>query len=232
MVKKGVFDFEGEEWDDVSNEAKDLIKSLICKPERRLTADEALQHNWIKSLAKNSKMEKLGKINLEAIKKFQHHKKLKQAALTAIAVQANPNDIKQLKDTFKALDKNGDGSLTFEELKSGLANVKNGDEILEILKAADTDKSGTIDYTEFIAATIDAQVYMREENLRAAFMMFDTDNSGKIDCTEVKQLLAGDEYKDQITSQQIEQVIAEVDVNGDGEIDFEEFLTMMRKIRN
>ena len=42
MVKKGVFDFEGEEWDDVSNEAKDLIKSLICKPERRLTADEAL----------------------------------------------------------------------------------------------------------------------------------------------------------------------------------------------
>ena len=61
-----------------------------------------------------------------------------------------------MKDTFKALDKNGDGSLTFDELKSGLASVKNGEEILEILKAADTDKSGTIDYTEFIAATIDA----------------------------------------------------------------------------
>ena len=70
MVKKGVFDFDGEEWDDVSNEAKDLIKNLICKPERRLTAEEALQHNWIRSLAKNSKTEKLAKLNLDAIKKF------------------------------------------------------------------------------------------------------------------------------------------------------------------
>lgn len=42
MVKKGEFDFDGEEWDDVSNDAKDLIKKLITKPERRFTADEAL----------------------------------------------------------------------------------------------------------------------------------------------------------------------------------------------
>lgn len=42
MVKKGVFDFDGEEWEEVSHEAKDLIKNLICKPEKRLTAEEAL----------------------------------------------------------------------------------------------------------------------------------------------------------------------------------------------
>ena len=50
MVKKSKFDFEGEEWDNVSSEAKDLIKKLITKPERRLTAEEALQHKWIKNL--------------------------------------------------------------------------------------------------------------------------------------------------------------------------------------
>ena len=44
MVKKGNFDFEGEEWEDVSSDAKDLINKLVCKPERRLTAGEALQH--------------------------------------------------------------------------------------------------------------------------------------------------------------------------------------------
>mmetsp|Transcript_106773 Transcript_106773/g.147814 ORF Transcript_106773/g.147814 Transcript_106773/m.147814 type:complete len:92 (+) Transcript_106773:7-282(+) len=38
MVQKGAFDFDGEEWDEVSNDAKDLIKKLITKPERRLTA--------------------------------------------------------------------------------------------------------------------------------------------------------------------------------------------------
>ena len=38
MVKKGAFDFDGEEWDEVCMEAKDLIKKLIAKPERRLSA--------------------------------------------------------------------------------------------------------------------------------------------------------------------------------------------------
>lgn len=120
MVKKSEFDFDGEEWEDVSNDAKDLIKKLICKPERRLTAAEALQHNWIKTLAKNSKMDKLGKLNVDALKKFQYHQKLKQAALTAIAVHLNPKDIKQLKDVFKSLDRNGDGCLNLEELRQGL----------------------------------------------------------------------------------------------------------------
>ena len=46
-VKKGSFTFE-EDWDEVSTEAKNLIKNLITKPERRLTAEEALNHPWIK----------------------------------------------------------------------------------------------------------------------------------------------------------------------------------------
>ena len=150
MVKKGEFDFDGEEWDDVSNDAKDLIHKLICKPERRLTAGEALQHPWIKTLAKNSKLDKLERINIDSLKKFQHHQKLKQAALTAIAVHINPKEIKKLKDAFKSLDKNGDGSLNLEELRQGLSEIKNGEEILALMQAADTDKSGTINYTGMV----------------------------------------------------------------------------------
>ena len=61
-------------------------------------------------------------------------------------------------------------------------------------------------------------------------MMFDSDGSGQIDAKEIKMLLEGDEFKDEINSDQLEKVISEVDMNGDGEIDFEEFLTMMRTI--
>ena len=67
------------------------------------------------------------------------------------------------------LDDNGDGSLTLDELAKGLQENQNGEHLLELLKSADTDGSGEINYTEFIAATIDANVFMREDYLRTAF---------------------------------------------------------------
>lgn len=91
--------------------------------------------------------QKLNKINIEALKKFQHHQKLKQAALTAIAVHLSPKDIVHLKEVFRSLDHNKDGCLNLEELRSGIADMKNGDELIELLCAADTDKNGTINYT-------------------------------------------------------------------------------------
>lgn len=47
---KGKFDFDGEEWEEVSKDAKDLIKKMICKPERRLSAQEVLDHKWVKQM--------------------------------------------------------------------------------------------------------------------------------------------------------------------------------------
>ena len=59
--------------------------------------------------------------------------------------------------------------------------------------------------------------------------MFDTDGSGKIDSQELNVLLSGEEFKDIYTAEQLAEAIAEVDNNGDGEIDFEEFMAMMKK---
>ena len=58
-----------------------------------------------------------------------------------------------------------------------------------MLKAADTDGSGEIDYNEFLAATIDPKVFMREGYLKTAFQMFDKDGSGKIDAHEIAVFL-------------------------------------------
>ena len=60
--------------------------------------------------------------------------------------------------------------------------------------------------------------------------MFDTDNSGKIDADELKQMLSGEEFKDVYTEEQLIAAIGEVDDNGDGEIDFEEFMAMMKNV--
>lgn len=61
------------------------------------------------------------------------------------------------------------------------------------MKSADTDGSGEIDYSEFIAATINENIFMREDYMKSAFDMFDKDGSGKIDKDELKMLLQGDE---------------------------------------
>ena len=137
---KGTFDFEGEEWEEVSKDAKDLIKKMICKPERRLSAQEVIEHKWVKAMtSEDSKIAKtnLAKIkNVNGLKKTQHYTKMQQAAMTAIAVQAGPDDIKELKEIFLAIDKNGDGSLSFEEIEEGLKRLKINDweQILENLK--------------------------------------------------------------------------------------------------
>ena len=74
-----------------------------------------------------------------------------------------------------------------------------------MLQAADTDKSGFIDYTEFIAATIDARIYLRDDYVRTAFDMFDKDGSGTISKSEVKQMLhSGDGLNKTTTDKQIE----------------------------
>ena len=128
-----------------------------------------------------------------------------------------------------SLDVNGDGSLSMEELTKSLKGQENGDQILELMKSADTDGSGEINYTEFLAATMDANIYLREDYLKTAFMMFDEDNSGKIDNEEVVKLLSGDDLQNLVSKDAIGKAMAEIDANGDGEIDFEEFMEMMKK---
>ena len=47
-VQRGELRFDEEEWSEISKEAKDLIKRMVCKKEKRLTAQEALKHKWFK----------------------------------------------------------------------------------------------------------------------------------------------------------------------------------------
>jgi calcium-dependent protein kinase len=212
-------------WDKISADVKDLITKMLADPAHRLTAEQVLNHTWVLNNAPNSS-ESILNLNVENLKNYRNINKLKKAVLVFIASRLNESDIKNLKETFNSIDKNQDGTLTLEEIKSGVSQLKNNSNlnIEEIFKSIDTDGSGVINYTEFLAASIDQNVYLKEERLYEAFKMFDKDDSGKISIDEVKQIMKEDD------DAKIQEIIKKYDLNNDGEIDYAEFLNMMTKI--
>jgi len=172
------------------------------------------------------------------LKGFSVMNKLKKASLNVIATQLSDNAIKELKELFMAMDENNDGTLSVLELKEGLkkAGVAVPQDLQQMMDNIDTDGSGVIDYSEFMAATMDKRKYIQEDVCWRAFKTFDVDGSGTIDKQEIMKLLGVDTVSDNmqvmVTEKEVDGIIKEVDLNGDGKIDFEEFLTMMRKMPN
>jgi len=121
-VKKAEYNFDSSEWDNVSKEAKNLITKLLCKPETRYKAGEILKHPWM-TAKDTSNMEKPLSLNYDNLKNFRNAAKLKKAALTYIASQLSEKEISHISKLFLQLDKNGDGVLTFEEVKEGLKEL-------------------------------------------------------------------------------------------------------------
>lgn len=103
---------------------------------------------------------------------------MKQATLHFIASQLlNKDETCQLEKIFKDLDENGDGMLSKEELLNGYEKSFgvpiNEEEVDKMFNAIDTDGSGTIDYTEFVVATVNEKSLITNDKLQAAFKMFD-----------------------------------------------------------
>eukprot|EP00916_Digyalum_oweni_P019570 GHVL01032579.1.p1 GENE.GHVL01032579.1~~GHVL01032579.1.p1 ORF type:complete len:476 (-),score=73.57 GHVL01032579.1:69-1496(-) len=232
-VKVGKFSFNEADWKNVSNEAKDLIRKLLkFQPEERISGAQCLQHPWIVHLAASASDMPITKTLVDNFKTFRALSKLKKAALTVIAQQLSEPEIDKLKKIFISLDKNGDGSLTVQEIKEGInkAGLKEipGD-FEAIMKDIDSDGSGVIDYTEFIAASLDKKQYIQEDVCWAAFRVFDLDGNGKISNEELHKVMVMDSVKEAVGKAHVSEMIREVDTNGDGEIDFDEFMSMMRR---
>merc|ERR1711879_511707 len=102
-----------------------------------------------------------------------------------------------------------------------------------MMELIDTDGSGVIDYSEFLAATMDKRKHITENICWRAFKTLDTDGNGMIDRDELSKPLGSDELgdvvKNKLTEQEVDSIMKECDLNGDGKIDFDEFMAMMRK---
>jgi calcium-dependent protein kinase len=231
-VRSGTYGFEPKDWKNVSDDAKGLIRMLLkMDPAQRYTSEQALNHDWIRDRAPRAKEVNLQGHLVSNLKNFRCQNKLKKAALHIIAGQMSESQIKGLRETFEALDVNGDGLLTMDELQAGISNANlqlSGHDLAAIMEGVDSDGSGLIDYTEFLAATLDRKSYLQEDVCWTAFSVFDQNGDGQITLEELKSILETGSVNDALDGRTSEEILQDVDTNGDGSIDFQEFMEMMR----
>eukprot|EP00746_Dinoflagellata_sp_MGD_P158869 gnl/MRDRNA2_/MRDRNA2_86576_c0_seq18.p1 gnl/MRDRNA2_/MRDRNA2_86576_c0~~gnl/MRDRNA2_/MRDRNA2_86576_c0_seq18.p1 ORF type:complete len:499 (+),score=106.52 gnl/MRDRNA2_/MRDRNA2_86576_c0_seq18:88-1584(+) len=231
QVRVGDLTFKAEDWKDVSDDAKNLIQMLlkIC-PDDRFTAAQAMNHVWIRNQAPKAPAVPLQQSLVKNLKTFQSRHRFKKAALHVIAWQLDDSQIRNLRSVFLQLDSDGDGLLSFQELRNSLikSGLKNLDQIY--MDEVDSDGSGLIDYTEFLAAALDKKTYIQEDVCWSAFRAFDRNGDGKITMSELEQVFDCGKVE-KAMGYGTEELMKHVDSNGDGVIDFQEFMQMMRSFR-
>lgn len=231
-VQEAKYTLSGENWDHISPEAKDLIlKMMTVDPSKRISWVEALNHEWFKNEIVAETNATQTHFALRNLQDYNADKKLQQAVITFIVSQlASQEDLNELQKAFKALDINKTGVLTKEDLLVGYRDLlgdKAEAEVDRIMAIADIDRSGAIDYTEWVVATIDKSKILSESCLKQAFDIFDEDGNGSISANEIKKFFG---FKKRTDFKVWDEVISEVDLNGDGEISFFEFKDMMDKL--
>jgi calcium-dependent protein kinase len=231
-VEKGKYDISKGVWKTISKEAKDLIKKLLTfKPDDRISAEEALQHPWIHDFKVEVDTDAATNA-LGNLKNFRGEHKLKVATSSYIGSQLiSKSEKEKIGKIFKALDSNGDGKLSKEEIMNGyeehFGKLLDENEVDELFNTVDTDKNGYIEYSEFIVASMSSKKNMSEEKLTAAFKLFDTDGNGTISADELKHVLSS---SNKISDAAIDEILNQADENKDGEINFEEFCKLMSEV--
>ena len=107
--------------------------------------------------------------------------------MSILVSHMTPEQIGTLKDEFEKVDTDMSGFLELVELEEALAHAKNanGDEISQedihkMVVEIDLTKNSKINYSEFLAATVDPKKFLTDEKCMAIFKTFDVNNTGEI----------------------------------------------------
>lgn len=223
------YNFRKDYWKPVSDEAKDFInKLLVMDPSIRYKAQQAQAHAWMNKefkLEDRAPTETLtAKVN-DMLSAYKNNAPLKKLALNVIAKKSTTDEIINLRKAFDIFDTANNGVISLEEFKAALKDKCSytEEEILEMFDSIDINQNGHIMYTEFIAATLEAQGGIDEDRIAEAFERLDVDNSGFISKENLMDFLADTGA----TDKEIQMIIEGSDTQEqDGQISYEEFLEM------
>ncbi|KAL3782935.1 hypothetical protein ACHAWO_011384 [Cyclotella atomus] len=231
-VRTGRFDFPSPDWDGISDSAKDFIRSMLKRdPTKRSTAAESLNHPWIQEMTMSTRARRNLRSSIVfskksiTFKKYRGMQKLQKAALTWIATNVTNDEVAQLKDVFKKIDTNNDGTITLEELDECIkaAHFLPGltSDLTELRQDLSLSGEDSLKWREFIASMIDTSQIMKEDNIRMVFEHFKKDDRDYLLLSDIADLVGGEKHA--------KEILKAVDNNNDGKIDFNEFRRMMEE---
>lgn len=241
-MKRETFPLDGDNFVDISNKAKDFIRKLLrYKPEQRMSVADILRDPWIKDTLQGQggrAPSTSSMVNvMNNLRHFTNKNHFYIVAMANVARNMDSHSVGKVHDVFKALDTNQDGMLSLEEMRGGFEQIYGaGSEVAvnieELFSELDLDGSGTIDYTEFLAAGMGERVEQKEEILWAAFRQFDPSGQGKLRKDDISRALDSGSLSQQrggaAYSLTAQGVMDRYDKNGDGSIDFKEFTRLIR----
>merc|ERR1712085_62947 len=141
------------------------------------------------------------------------------------------DEVSDLKEAFSMFDIDGDGTITIIELREVMKSLGQNPtekELKQMIRSVDADGNNEIDFDEFLILMSSKKPSSDDpdKELRDAFAVFDDDNSGSISREELKKLMKN--LGQSLSDGELDAMMDEVDTDGNGEIDFNEFKSMMQ----
>lgn len=157
----------------------------------------------------------------------------------------------EIKEAFDLFDTDKSGTIDYHELKVAMRALGfdvNKQEVTKLMQEYDRNESGHIEYADFVEISMSASWYTIEivckaelydvvtqkiserdpdEEIMKAFALFDEDNTGKISLKNLRKVAR--ELGENLADDELQAMIDEFDKNQDGEIDAEEFMSIMKQ---
>nr|UKO95428.1 troponin c [Demodex canis] len=102
-------------------------------------------------------------------------------------------------------------------------------DLQQLIIEIDADGSGQLEFDEFLTLTarflVEEDAEAVQEELREAFRLYDKEGNGYIKTSDLREILRA--LDDKLTADELDEMIAEIDTDGSGTVDFDEFMEMM-----
>nr|XP_022322543.1 calmodulin-like [Crassostrea virginica] len=134
--------------------------------------------------------------------------------------------LKEIKSSFRSIDTNGDGRLSIKEFKEAANKMGQNvttKQVKEMFKLVDDNGDDYLSYKEYekmMVEQLESQI-LEQQFLEKCFAKMDVNKDGTITASEIAKTM-------KISKAEADELVREGDTDGDGELTFEEFVSVYR----